>query len=37
MSDDRRIPAGEVAAWLRDFAGAVAEAVVRDRMSNPGG
>jgi dihydroxyacetone kinase-like protein len=26
MSDDRRIPAGEVAAWLRDFAGAVAEA-----------
>jgi dihydroxyacetone kinase-like protein len=26
MSDDRRIPAGEVAAWLRDFAGAVGEA-----------
>ncbi|WP_217922969.1 dihydroxyacetone kinase subunit DhaL [Miltoncostaea oceani] len=26
MSGDRRIPAGEVAAWLRDFAGAVAEA-----------
>ncbi len=26
MSDERRIPAGEVVAWLRDFAGAVGEA-----------